>query len=339
MKLTECAVTKSFALLTLGLAIVPSSAWAENGSAVAGPLASRSVPAQKVVPSNFRVNSQMVLIPVTVIDPYGKTIEGLQARNFQILDEQKSQQIASFSTEDAACSVGMVLDVSGSMQTTLGIAKSVASAFSRASNPADEFALLTVSTQPGSVAGFTSDVAALEKRMEQTKSGGFTALIDTVYLGLSRMREAGKPRRALLILSDGFDNHSRYSEKELMRVALEADVQIYSIIVDNGVAGATSNTIPFRPGMIRKASDRGAERQGPDLLEKLAEKTGGLHFRVRNGDQARDAASKAARAIREEYLLGYELPEASAAGKWHRVRVKLNVPNVSVHSRNGYYAP
>jgi Ca-activated chloride channel family protein len=289
-------------------------------------------------PPTFRANAQMVLIPVTVTDHDGKTIKGLRAEDFNILEDQTPQRIASLATEDAPCSVGLVLDISGSMQNTLSAAKGVAQAFFRTANPDDEFLLLTVSTLPSANPGFTTDIADLEKTIELTKPGGRTALIDTVYLGLRRMREARRPRRALLILSDGMDNQSRYSKSELMRVALEADVQIYTVIMDNGSAGGATG-IPFRPSLIRKPSDRAQENQGPDLLEKLADRTGGLHFHARNGAEAKEAVIKAGQAIRDEYLIGFQPLDSGTAGKWRQVRVKSSVPKVNIHARNGYYSP
>jgi Ca-activated chloride channel homolog len=290
-------------------------------------------------PVTFRSSARMVLIPVTVTDHNGKTIRGLRAEDFNILDDQTAQQIVSLATEDAPCSVGLVLDISGSMRNTLSSAKGVALAFFRTANPDDEFLLLTVSTQPAATPGFTTDIADLEKIIEFARPGGRTALIDTVYLGLNRMREAYRPRRALLILSDGIDNQSRYSKNELMRVALEADVQIYTLIMDTGLAGGSGNTIPFRPSLIRKPSDHAQESQGPDLLEMLSDRTGGLHFRARNDAEAKDAVIKAAQAIREEYLIAYQPSDSGSAGKYHRVRVKSNVPKVNIHARNGYYEP
>ena len=298
------------------------------------------VDAQKAAtPATFRASAQMVLVPVTVTDHNGKTIEGLRAEDFNIFDDQTPQQIVSFTSDDAPCSVGLVLDISGSMRTALGPAKYVAQAFFKTANPEDEFLLLTVSSLPAALSGFTSDIAALEKSIEFTRPAGKTALIDTVYLGLSRMREARRPRRALLILSDGMDNYSRYSQDELMRVAVEADVQIYTIILDGVASGASSGTVPFRPTLIKKPIDQGEERQGAELLKKLADKTGGLHFRVRNDVEAKEAAIKAGQALRNEYLIGYRPPDSGTVGKWHQVRVKSNVPKVSVHARNGYYAP
>jgi Ca-activated chloride channel family protein len=299
-------------------------------------LALSSIHAQNAIsPGNFRTNAQLVLVAVTVTDHNGKTIQGLRADNFKILDDQTPQRIVSFSGEDAPCSVGLILDISGSMRDTLSVAKEVTQSIFRTANSDDEFVLLTVSTQPEAISGFTTDVASLERSIQFAKPGGFTALIDTVRLGLSRMREGKRPRRALLILSDGMDNHSRYSKGELMRVALEADVQIYTIILDNPSSG---NTVPFRPSLIAKPWDHAEERQGRSLLEDLSDKTGGLHFHVRDVAEAKDAARKAGRALRNEYVIGYQPPDPNGSGKWHRIRVRADVPSTSVYARNGYYS-
>jgi Ca-activated chloride channel homolog len=290
------------------------------------------------MPAGFRTNAQMVLVPVTATDHNGKTIEGLRAEDFNILEDQVPRQIVSFTSEDAPSSVGLVLDVSGSMRNTLDAAKGVARSFFQTANSEDEFLLLTVSTQPEAISGFTTDIADLEEAIGRTSSGGMTALIDTVYLGLNRMRKAKQPRRALLILSDGMDNYSRYSKRELMRVALEADVQIYTIIVGNGSPAASTGAIPFRPTLIRKPIDQGEEHEGPRLLEELSDQTGGLHFRAGNAREAADAVRKAGEAIRYVYVLGYKAPDSDASGKWHRIRVKADVPHTSVSARNGYYA-
>lgn len=285
----------------------------------------------------FRSDAQIVLVPVTVTDHKGKSVEGLQVKNFTVLDDQVPQQIVSFAGDDSPCSVGLVLDISGSMRSILGDAKDVAHAFFNTANSDDEFRLLTVSTKPESISGFTTDVEALEKSIQVATPGGMTALIDTVYLALSHMREARSHRRALLILSDGMDNYSRYSKSELMRVALEADAQIYSIVIHTGDNGSTE-AVPFRPGLAMKPIDQARQNQSQSFLEELSDKTGGLHFRAGNAEQAKDAVTKAGQAIRNVYVIGYRAPDTDASGKWHRIRVKADVPHTSVSARNGYYA-
>ncbi|MBV9768030.1 MAG: VWA domain-containing protein [Bryobacterales bacterium] len=221
--------------------------------------------------------------------------------------------------------------------SALSAAKSVAHAFLKTANPEDEFLLLTVSSLPDAASRFTTDAQVLQQQIDSTRSGGMTALNDTVYLGLSRMREAREPCRALLIFSDGMDNNSRYSKGELMREALEANVQVYTIIVD-GLAGASSSGAPFRSAMIQKPWEQAAARQGPMLLEDLSKKTGGLHFHIRNDSHAADAAAGISLALRNEYVIGYQAPSSTMSGKWRHIQIKTSLPNVQIHARDGYYA-
>jgi VWFA-related protein len=172
--------------------------------------------------------------------------------------------------------------------------------------------------------GFTADRAAIEKAVKSAHAGGDTALIDTIQLGLNQMRGAHRPRKALLILSDGMDNHSRYSRQELMREALEADAQVYSVILDDGPA-------------TRKPIELTEARRGWSFFEELADKTGGLHFLVRNEGEAKAAAGRAGAALRNEYVIGYRPPGPVGSGKWRRIRVKTEIPGARVSARNGYY--
>lgn len=304
-------------------------------------VASGGLDAQRVpIAATFRSSARMVLVPVSVTDNYGKTIQGLRAQDFRIFDDQAPQQITSFTYEDAPCSVGLVLDTSGSMRSALGMAKDGAQALVSASNPGDEFLLLTVSTKPEAGAEFTTDGADFAKTLAITQPGtGLTALIDTVYLGLNQMHKAQRPRRALVVLSDGMDNHSRYSKSQLLAIALEADVQIYTIIMDGLGGGMSTGTVPFRPSMIAKPGDRGPQLEGPALLETLADKTGGLHFHAHTAAQAKEAMAKVGEALRNEYVIGYQPADSGTSGKLHRIRVTSTVPKVYIHARNGYYAP
>jgi Ca-activated chloride channel family protein len=162
-------------------------------------------------------------------------------------------------------------------------------------------------------------------------------LIDTVYLALGQMRKASNPRRALLVVSDGIDNHSRYSKGQLLRAAIEADVQIYTIILNTG-AGGQSTGVPYRSIMVAKPIDQARQRQESLLLDELAEKTGGLHCHVRNPADAMDAAVEVGRAIRNTYVITYRAPDSDMSGKWRRIAVKVHAPDVSVHARAGYYS-
>jgi Ca-activated chloride channel family protein len=288
-------------------------------------------------PVTFQTNAEVVLVPFAVSDRNGRTVKGLDARNFTVLDDGEPQRIVSFATEDTPCSVAVVLDISGSMRTTLTTAMSVAHAFLRTADPLDEFALLTISTEPQVLSGFTSEVATLEKSLALSKPQGLTALIDTVYFGLSRMRKARWPHRAMLVLSDGMDNHSRYSERELKSLAGEADVQIYTILV-SGASGSSASSSLLRPVLVNKPLDQAREREGPAMMEGLSNETGGIFFRVRDETEAKDAAIEAGQAIRSEYIIGYQPPQSHSTRTWHQIRVKSDVPRVKIYARKRYYA-
>lgn len=290
------------------------------------------------MPAAFRTTARMVLVPVTVTDHSGKTILGLQAKDFSIFDDQAQQQIASFSSEDTPSAVGVVLDTSGSMRNALRLAKDGAAELVRAANAEDEFLLLTVATEPAAGTAFSSSSEDLERSISSTAPGGLTALIDTVYLGLHQMKKAHRAQRALVVFSDGMDNHSRYTKGQLLDAALEADVQIYTIVLD-GLIGSSTGTAPFRPSMIAKPGDlAAAQQQGPALLETLADKTGGLHFHARNAAEARESVAKIGAALRNEYVIGYQPAAPGVPGKSHRIRVTTSVPKVYVHARTSYFA-
>lgn len=302
------------------------------------PLLAGGSKAQRMAPA-FQTFAQLVLVPVTVTDRKAKTVQGLHKEDFAVFDNQVSQKIVSFGMDDAPCSVAIVLDISGSMQKSLAAAREMLHDFLKTANPKDEFLLMTVSTEPAMAPRFTRDVAVLQKDIDATRSGGLTSLLDTIHFGLGRMKSARWPRRALLILSDGIDNHSRYSQSELMNIALEADVQVYTMIFDTAMGAAAADNVLFRPGLASKPWDTARARQGPELLEKLSDKTGGLYFHIHSADEETDAVRKTAEALRNEYLIGYRPSDTALAGKWHQIRVKTKVPKVYVRARNGYYAP
>jgi VWFA-related protein len=160
-------------------------------------------------PVDFQTNADLVLVPMVVRDRNGQPVKGLRADQFTVFDDQNKQKIVSFLSEDGPCSVGLVLDTSGSMRNTLRAATGIVHAFLATANPNDEFLLLTVSTTPNSQSGFTKDVESVEKQTQLQTATGLTAPIDTIHLGLNKMRTAKYPRRGWLIISDGKDNHSR----------------------------------------------------------------------------------------------------------------------------------
>jgi len=281
-------------------------------------------------PAQLRAEVRMILVPVTVVDRRGVAVNGLGQANFVVLDDKVPQNIVSFSSEDTPCSIGLVLDLSGSMRDRLKSAKEALTEFLVTANPEDEFSLFGVTTEPlvyavGSVNKFTSDTAIIQNSIGRAPLGGSTALIDTIYAALNRMRAARNPRRALVIVSDGMDNHSRHSQQELVRLAVEADVEIYTIAID----------------AVRRENKTIQEleaRRGLSYLEDLAGRTGGLHFVIQNRKEATVAGERIGLAIRNQYVIGYQPHNLDSSGKWHRVQVRLDRAQVQIYARSGYYA-
>jgi len=270
----------------------------------------------------------MVVVNVTVTDPFDRIVTGLEQTNFQVFDEKVEQQIEAFSTEDAPISVGLVFDSSGSMSDKIQKSKEAALQFFRTSNPQDEFMLISFSNSADLITGFTSKFENIQDRLLLVKSGGRTALLDAIYLGLSEMKKATTNRRALLVISDGGDNHSRYTENDIKRAVKESDVQIYSVGI-------------FEPLSSRSRTPE--EAGGPSLLADLAEVSGGRMFSVEDTNELPDIAEKISIELRNQYVIGYRPSNLVRDGRWRRIKVKLNppkgLPALQIYSRTGYYAP
>lgn len=301
---------------TAAKAPTPPAAPAEGTSPPAG-AGRRTAP--------IRMDVNLVLVPMTVTDPMNRLVTGLEKENFAIFDNNTGQTIKTFSTEDQPVTIGIVFDLSGSMTSKFGRARKALSEFMRTSNPQDEFFVIGFNDRPAVVVDYTSDVDDVEARMVMLKPENRTALIDAVYLGVNKLKMAKYERKALLIISDGGDNRSRYSENELRRVVRESDVQIYAI----GIFDAYAPTIE--------------EQTGPILLSEICEMSGGRLFRVSEVGDMGDIASRISAELRNEYVIGYRPSEVKHDGNWRKLKVRLlpppGLPNLDVHYRQGYYAP
>jgi Ca-activated chloride channel family protein len=273
----------------------------------------------------IRADSNLVLVPVHVTNRAGTTIDGLAENAFTVLEDKVRRPIVSFGNEDVPCSVGVILDLSGSMSGRIRVAANVLHSFLETANPADESFLLTVSSKPQIVSGFTSDFGLLESKLVTAEPGGATALVDTIMLGLDRMKAGRLPHKALLVVSDGMDNHSRYSAPELIRRVEEADVQIYTIRVETWA-------------LTKKPIELTEERNGDAFLRDLAEHSGGLHSSVRDFNEAPGIAARLSQAIRDQYVIGYRPAANDDSGKWRAIQVKVDMPQTRVSARTGYYS-
>jgi Ca-activated chloride channel family protein len=303
------------------------------GSAVWGQanLEVRDKPGEKTEPrprSNIRVDSTLVLIPVTVTDPLNRFVTGLEKENFKLTEDKQPQEITQFSSEDAPLSVGVVFDCSGSMGHKLDKSRQAVAQFFKLANPEDEFFLVQFNDSANLIQAFTRNLEEIQNKLAFTQSKGRTALLDAVYMALHEMKKAKNPRKALLLISDGGDNSSRYSEAEIKALVKEADVQIYAIGIYESV-GARSRTPE--------------ETSGPALLTEIAEQTGGRQYQVDNLNELPDVAAKIGVELRNQYILGYSPKNLTRDGKYRRVQVRLvqphGMPLLRPFWKQGYYAP
>jgi len=275
---------------------------------------------------HLRVDSDLVLIPVLVTDPNNRLVTGLEKEHFKLYDNKVEQVITHFAQEDAPVSIGLVFDSSGSMGPKLQKARAAVAEFIRAANPEDEFSLVAFSDHARLLAQLGTPPAEIENQLLFIQSHGETALLDAIYLSMSEMKRARHARKAILIISDGGDNASRYTERELKNWLREADVQVYSIGI-------------FEPlGMRGRTME---EANGPALLNQIAEQTGGRLYEVYDLNELRDIATKIGSALRNQYVLGFT-PGAERDGKYHRIQVKIprihGLPGLRTSFRSGYYA-
>ncbi len=273
----------------------------------------------------LKVAVDLVLVPVTITDPMNRLVTGLDKDNFQLFEGSSKEDIKSFSSEDAPVSLGVIFDSSGSMSSKMDRAKDAVVEFFKTANPQDEFFMVTFSDEPEVVNDFTSSVDEIQGKLVDTFPRRRTALLDAIYMGISKMREAKFPKKALLIISDGGDNHSRYTENEIKALVKEADVMIYAI------------------GIYDRYFQSQEEQLGPQLLGEIAELTGGRAFTVQNPNDLADVATKIGIELRNQYVLGYRPSKGVRDGKWRKIKVKLlppkGLPPLRVYARTGYYAP
>ena len=277
---------------------------------------------------NIRVDTNLVLINVTVRDPLNRFVTGLEKEQFKLFEDKVEQKISQFASEDAPLSIGLVFDASGSMGNKLQKARQAAAQFFKTANPEDEFFLVQFNDRPELVVPFTHSTEEIQNRLTFTQAKGKTALLDGVYTAMTHMKKAQNPRKAIIILSDGGDNSSRYTESEIRNLIREADVQIYAIGI-------------FEPVSARGRSAE--EMGGPGLLTEVAEQTGGRHFPIENINELPDVAAKISIELRNQYVLGFSSLNQERDGKYRRVQVKLiqpkGLPPLKPAWRQGYYAP
>ncbi len=284
-------------------------------------------PASNSRDRSIKVDVDMVLVNVTITDPFNRLVTGLEQENFRVFEDNVEQEVVHFSSEDVPISIGVIFDVSGSMADKVDRSRMAAVQFFKTANPQDEFFLVNFNDRAQLVSPFTGSIEELQDRMLYTPARGRTAMLDAIYLGLSQMKGARNTKRALLIISDGGDNHSRYNEADIRNFLKEADVELYAIGI-------------YEPSGSRPTPE---EEEGPMMLNELSEMSGGRTFAVEasNLNELPDIATKISMELRNQYVLGYRPSNKARDGKWRKIKVRLRppkgLPPLTVYAKYGYY--
>jgi len=302
-----------------------SAAWAVDESLESNRVSIQ--PRARAVSRNdvsIRVDSNLVLIPVSVTDPKNHPVTGLTSNHFRIFEGKAEQKVLRLSSEDVPVSIGIVFDASGSMAGKIAKAREAVAEFLKTANPEDEFFLVDFNSAIDLAVPFTTNTDEIQARLNQVECKGKTALLDAMYMALQYMRKAKNQRKALLVISDGGDNHSRFTARETRNMVREAGAWIYAL----GVYAHGSQTLPEE------------ERGGEKLLSDIAEETGGRQFALHNASELPGAAATIGLQLRNQYILAYSPANTEEDGKYRRVQVKLvEGRDMNLSWRSGYYAP
>ena len=275
----------------------------------------------------LRIDSSLVLIPAQVTTREGAPIMDLKRQDFRIYEDGAEQEISYFAKDDAPVSIGLLFDSSGSMKNKKQKSSEAAAAFFRTANSEDEFFLIEFDDRPRLAVPFTGDTDVLYREISHTRPFGQTSLFDAIHMAVGLMKQARHERKALVIVSDGGDNRSRHTFTAIKSDMLEADVQLYAMGI-------------FDPEGASQSSREEAE--GPQVLDHLAEITGGRHFPVMNLGTLPEVSTRIGQLLRSRYMLGYNPTNASRDGRYRGVKLDLARPadpGVHVQYRKGYYAP
>jgi len=275
----------------------------------------------------FSAETTLVLVPVIVSDPLNRFVLGLQKQDFHLLEDGAEQTISHLSGEDTPLSIGLVFDTSGSMGDKLRTSRQAALRFLTTMNPQDEAFLIQFSDQAQLAVDFTNRTDDIENSLNNVSPGGLTAMLDAAELALRTMKKAKNPRKAILIISDGGDNNSKYTAAQIESLVREADVQVYAMGI-------------FEPSLFPALTKE--EISGPRLLSELAEQTGGRAFSASDPSDLPNVAVRIGIELRNQYVLAYTPKNQKKDGKYRKVVVKVDKPagisDLKVHWRLGYYA-
>jgi len=318
---THAGCSIAVLLLVLSLVAAPSAAQSVDSQVHVLPRSASYTPSGRL--PTFQRDVDLVLVNVTVLDRFNRAVTGLSRKDFSLLEDRQPQTIKYLSSDDQPLSLAIVLDASASMAPRLQQARKAVLDLVRTSNPADDISLVIVGDLPKVAFGFNDPIDTLPSTVEALRAEGRTALWDAMVLSLDQLKHAHYPRRAMVVISDGGDNRSVYTESELKSILDEADVQVYAV------------------GLFDRFPRRNEERRGPLELDELTSTTGGRLLSVHDADELCRAVQQINLELRNEYVIGYVPSEVSRDGRWHSIKVGVKAPSadgkVRLYARKGYF--
>jgi Ca-activated chloride channel family protein len=288
------------------LLLLTASSWAQSGK-------------KQAERPTFRVGVETVFVKISVTDPLNRYVTGLEKQHFRVYEDKVEQAVTHFTQESAPISVGILFDISGSMKDNIHTARNSVVRFLESGNPDDEFFLVTFNQKTTLVQSFTHQSSSIQNQISFSQPGGRTALYDAVYLGLEQIKNGKNEKKALILITDGEDNSSRYTASEVREFAKESDVQIYAI------------------------GEEGKLGYGRSEIQNIVGLTGGRAFFPNNFNELDYYIDLIHAELRNQYIVGYAPSNKNRDGKWRRIKVKLEppegLPKLIVHAKEGYYAP
>jgi len=327
-KFFELILQSTFSLSFILLASLSALSQSIDGPAVDSRVTvhgDSSTPSEMARMKTLRVSVDLVLVPVTVTDALNHPQTNLARENFTVYEGSQPQEIRYFSAEDSPISVGLLLDVSNSMQDKIETERAAVEQFFKNANPEDDYFAITFNSRPRVLSDVTQSIAGIETELGLVQPSGSTSLLDAVYLGVSKLKNARYPRRALVLISDGADNSSRYKFREIKNLVAESDVMVYAIGM-------------FDTGLFKSFE----EVMGKRWLSTMTDVTGGRTTAVESLAKVPEACAELSRELRSQYVLGYRPSETAKDKKWRKIKIVVSsssgADQFRPYYRRGYYS-
>lgn len=288
-------------------------------------------PTRKSEGYTFGVNVDLVMMYTSVFDGKGNILRGLEKEDFNVYEDGVRQEIVSFSRDDLPISMGIILDLSGTMAPRIEQVNKAARAFIEASNPQDEVFLVGFNDEVELLQEFTSDIDEITDALENAIVMGGTALYDAIYLGVEEAHEGKNTKKTIVVLTDGEDRDSVYSLNELIALVQETDVQIFCIFLDD-----------FPEKGFWGSFSKSKQEKRFDILERISKESGSKAYHPDKTTDIHSIVSDIAHELRNQYSIGYISSNHARDGSWRRVVIRLDLGITSdprLQYRRGYYAP